>query len=241
MTRVFLAEILKLRRSLVLLVAMTPPIMVFALATMVIATGHAADEWSMHIASSAALWSYFLLPMSVIGLTALQAQIEHGPSTWAHTLALPVPRWQIFSAQAVLSAVLVAIVSAMVAIAAILAAMLAGALAPEHAMIGAIPWDLALRFYTQMFLASGLLMAIQWTLAMQFNSFAVPVSIGIGGTFVAIAATGARSGLYFPWLMPVNVMASDPDRAIFVVLLGALGGILMFAAAIAWFGRRDWT
>lgn len=241
MIRVLMAETLKLRRSLVLLVAATPPVMVLALGILIVMSGEGPGEWQMHTMAGAAIWAFFLLPMSAIGLTALLAQLEHGPGTWAHTLGLPVPRWQIFAAKAGVALGLMAIVSLLVATASWAAAEIGQRLSPDTEIAGVFDPAFAAGLYGRMFLAGLLVMAIQWTLSMRFRSFAVPVSAGIGGTFVAVAATSADKGIYFPWLMPVNVLASDPERANFVIAVGAVGGLIVFAAAIAWLSRKDWA
>ena len=240
MIHVLIAEATKLRRSLVLLVAATPPVMVFALGVLVVASGNAPEDWMIHTMAGSAIWAYFLLPMSVIGLTALIAQLEHGPNTWSHTLALPVPRWQVFLAKALVSVGLMAVVSAAVALAGWTSALVGLQLGDEVGMTGRYDPMLALRLYGSMFVAGLLVMAIQWTLAMRFRSFAAPVSVGIGGTFVAVAATSAEKGLYFPWLMPVNVLASESSRGDLAIAMGGVGGVIVFAVAIVWLSRRDW-
>ncbi|MAK63574.1 MAG: hypothetical protein CMF75_02350 [Maricaulis sp.] len=240
MIRILLAEALKLRRSLLLLVAATPPVMVFLLGMLIVASGEGPSEWTMLTISGAAVWAFFLMPMSAIGLTALMAQLEHGPGTWTHTLGLPVPRWQVFLAKAILALLLMAAVSLAVALAS-WAAPMAGMLVPGSvAVMGDYDPGLAWRLYSQILMSGLLVIAIQWTLAMRFRSFAVPVSAGIGGTFVAVAATSADKGIYFPWLMPVNVMASDPARTEFVIKTGLIGGVIVFALAILWLSRKDW-
>ena len=241
MISVFVAEALKLRRSLVLLVAATGPVMVFALGVMMQVTGNGPEDWTMHTMSSAAIWAFFLLPMTAVGATALLAQLEHAPGTWSHSLALPIPKWQVFFAKAVLALLLMAVISALVALAALAAGFVGSALAPDHAIAGSYDAALAFRLYGLMYLAGFLVTAIQWTLAMRFSAFAVPVSIGIGGTFVAVAATSAKSGIYFPWLMPLNVLAQDPARIQIAVGLGLAGGLAIFAGAIFWLARRDWA
>ena len=82
--------------------------------------------------------------------------------------------------------------------------------------------------------------ALQWLIATRFRSFAVAVSVGIGGTFVAVAATSSKWGLYFPWLMPVNILASEPERADLAMAYGLTGGILIYGLGILWLARRDW-
>ena len=108
------AEALKLRRSLVLLVAATPALMVFALGFLVTISDNGPDNWQIQIMSGSAIWGFFLLPMSAIGLTALHAQLEHAPNTWSHTLALPRPKWQVFLAKAIWAQLILAIVSVLV-------------------------------------------------------------------------------------------------------------------------------
>ncbi|WP_203294666.1 ABC transporter permease [Maricaulis parjimensis] len=240
MIRILTAEALKLRRSLVLLVAATPPVMVYLLGVLVVASGEGPDEWLMLTMSGAAVWAFFLMPMSAIGLTALMAQLEHGPSTWTHTLGLPVPRWQIFLAKAVVALLLMALVSLAVAFASWAAPMTGMLLSGSVEIQGQFDIERAWNLYSRILMSGLLVIAIQWTLAMRFRSFAVPVSAGIGGTFVAVAATSADKGIYFPWLMPVNVLASDPERAEFVIRTGLIGGVLVFAAAIVWLSRKDW-
>jgi len=239
MIKVFLAEGIKIRRSLVLLVSITPPAMVFLLSFLMVSTDK-GGEWPMFVLRSAGIWAFFLFPMSVIGITALLAQIEYDPGGWSHVMALPVGRWKIFAAKAVLALLLCLLVSALVALATVGGGVLGGVVSPNSALQGAIPWALMIRLFGSMYLAGGLMMAVQWAVAMQFRSFAVPVSVGIGGTFVAISATSTEYGIYFPWLMPTNVMASDPARAEFAIALGSVGGVVLFVLTILWLSRRDW-
>jgi ABC-2 type transport system permease protein len=68
--------------------------MVALLSAVMVTERLTAGEWAMFVTSSAAMWSYFMLPLTVTALTILIAQLEHGPSTWNHLLALPVARWR---------------------------------------------------------------------------------------------------------------------------------------------------
>jgi len=235
------AEALKLRRSLVLLVAATPPLMVFALGFLVTASDNGPDMWQMQIMSGSAIWGFFLLPMSAIGLTALQAQLEHAPNTWSHTLALPRPKWQVFLAKAICAQLILAIVSLLVMIAGILSTLAGLPFSETGSMTDELDWGLALSLYARMYVAAVFVTALQWLIATRFRSFAVAVSVGIGGTFVAVAATSSKWGLYFPWLMPVNILASDPERANLALAYGLGGGVLVYALGIVWLARRDWA
>ncbi len=39
-------------------------------------------------------------------------------------------------------------------------------------------------------------------------------------------------GMVLPWQIPVNQLASDPDRASLALALGCIGGIVAFAAML---------
>jgi ABC-2 type transport system permease protein len=87
--------------------------------------------------------------------------------------------------------------------------------------------------------AAGLLCMLQLWVALHFRSFVPPLVFGIGGTFVAVAATSAKQGAYFPWLMAVNVLATDPARQNLSLALGGLGGLLALACMLVHLNRRE--
>jgi ABC-2 type transport system permease protein len=234
------AETLKLKRSVIVLLIVSVPIMVFLLGVAVIATGNSSPEWPMLAKSGAGIWSFFLLPMTATALTALVAQLEHGSRGWSYTLALPHPKWAVLSAKALIILFVMAVISLLVGAANIASGVFAGWIAPKQAMVGELPIALMSGIMVKMWLASLLVVVIQFAVAIRFESFAVPVVVGIGGTFVAVVATSAKIGLYFPWLMATNVLNSDPDRALQAIMMGSLGGLVLLVVTIVWLSRRDW-
>lgn len=66
-----------------------------------------------------------------------------------------------------------------------------------------------------------------------------PLVLSIGGTFVAVAATSAKEGLYFPWLIPTNALATDPARAALAIDVGFYGGLLLLVAMVIHMSRVD--
>ncbi|MEM9599538.1 MAG: ABC transporter permease [Pseudomonadota bacterium] len=238
--RLLLAEWLKLRRSLIWLLILSVPLMVFLLGVAVIATGNSTDQWDMLAMSGAAIWSFFLLPMTATALTALIAQLEHGSRGWSFMLALPHRKMAVFTAKALIVLAVMALISALVALANIASGIVAGWIAPDRAMQGTLPLALLAGIMSKMWLTGLLVVAIQFAVAMRYASFAVPIVVGIAGTFVAVVATSAKQGLYFPWLMATNVLNTDPARAEQALLMGSTGGVIVFTAAILWLSQRDW-
>jgi ABC-2 type transport system permease protein len=90
-----------------------------------------------------------------------------------------------------------------------------------------------------MFMGSILLIAIQLWAALRFRSFVPPLVLGISGTFVAVAATSAKEGPYFPWLIPTNALASDPARANLAIQIGLYGGLVLLGLMVVRMSRVE--
>jgi lantibiotic transport system permease protein len=240
MIGVMIADLIKLRGSLVLLVMAVPPVMMAVLGVLVIISGNAAGDWPRTALSGTAIWAYFLLPMTATGLTALLAQLEHATGVWSHILATGTPRWQIFLSKGLIAFALMAATSLLVGLAIFASGHVGGLVMPAEALEGIPPYGQVASILAKMWVASLLVTAFQLAIALRFSSFALPVSVGIGGTFVAVAATSSQWGLVFPWLMPVNVLASEPERAVMAITIGGMGGLIALAAMILWLSRRDW-
>ncbi len=236
----FMAELYKLRRSLVLLLLFGIPLVVLVLTAVIVITGNGPDDWPRLAMSGSAIWAYFLLPMTATAFTALQAQIEYSSGAWSHALASSKSRTAIFLAKAVVALTFLAVVSILIGFAVIIAGLFGGMVSPENALSGVLPWMLLASLLSKMWLAGFLLVALQFAVAMAFRSFAAPVVVGIAGTFVAIVATSAKAGIYFPWLLPTNILASDPQRAVQALFTGFGLGVVVFIVASWWLGRRDW-
>lgn len=239
MLSIFIAETIKLRRSLVLLLCAAAPAMVALLGTMVLLDRARPVEWPIYASNLAGLWAFFMLPMTVTALTVLVAQLEHGPRFWNHLLALPVPRWRLFAAKAAVVVMLTGTMSLLLWVLIPLSGWLADALKPGAQFEGAFDAAGTLTLLATMFIGALLLIAIQLWTALRFRSFVPPLVLGIGGTFVAVAASGSALGVYFPWLLPTNALATAPGRASLAIGIGCWGGLLMLAAMLWSLSRRE--
>jgi len=237
--RLILVEFLKLRRSLVLLLCAAAPTLVALLSLLMFLRWEKAEHWQRFTTGGAALWAYFMLPMTITALTILVAQLEHGPRGWNHVLALPLPRWQVFMAKAVAVLSLGAAMSAALVLLLPLSGLIAEQMKPGDQLQGAIPWEATARLIGQMYAGSILLTGIQLWAALWFRSFVPPLVLGIGGTFVAVAATSAEEGIFFPWLIPTNALASDPARAAMATDIGLYGGLSILVAMVVHMSRVE--
>lgn len=234
------AETLKLRHSLVNLLLIGIPTIVFVLLVAVLLSDNGPDHWDQLAMSGSAIWAYFLLPMTATAFTALQAQIEHAPNAWSHALTSPEGALKVFAAKAIISILALAAISVLIMAAILAGGMITSLWASDALLAGELPVWLLTKLMLWMWLAGFLLLAIQFAVSMAFASFAVPIVVGIGGTFIAIVATSAQAGIYFPWLLPVNILSSDTDRATQALITGFGGGLIVFIASCFWLSRRDW-
>jgi ABC-2 type transport system permease protein len=239
MLSVIHTEFAKLRRSLALLLCIAAPTMVAFLAGVMMMEWNKSRPWELFAMQSAAMWSFFMLPMTVTALTVLIAQIDHGPKAWNHLLALPVARWKFYAAKAIVVTFLVAAMSASLIVLLPMAGSAAEAVASGQQLTGSYPWRYTASLITTMFAGSLLLIAIQLWAALRFRSFVPPLVIGIGGTFVAVAATASKQGAFFPWLIPTNALASDPERAAMAIDIGLYGGLAVALLMLVDMARKE--
>lgn len=234
-----IVELRKLNRSLALLLAFAAPALIALFNFAQHMRAKTPPGWEMITQSSAAIWAFFMLPMSVTALTALTAHMEHGPRTWDHLFALPVARWRLLAAKTIAVVAVVALMSVGLLVLTWLSAITAGAVKPAVAISGAFPLgDYASKL--ALILAAGLLLiAVQLWTALRFRSFVPGLVLGIAGTFFAVVATSAKEGVFLPWQMPINMLATDPARMQTALTLGSVGGVIALAAMIVHLSRRD--
>lgn len=232
-------EIVKLRRSLALVLAVVAPSLVAVFLFFNALRGDEPMPWSMWLGSAAGMWGVFMLPMSVTALTALVASMEHGPRSWDHLRALPVPRWRIYAAKMICVVGVVGAMSVAVPLLSVAALELASRIKPEIAPSG--PMDLGghLMMVLRMEAAALLLIAIQLWLSLRFASFVPGLAVGIGGTFFAVVATAAKQGVFWPWQMPINMLAEEAWRVNTALTLGGVGGLILLVLMLTHLSLRE--
>jgi ABC-2 type transport system permease protein len=238
MLSVLSVEIRKLNRSLALLLALAAPCLIGIFAFFNISRFDRPGPWEQWLTTSVGIWAFFMLPMSVTALTALIAQMEHAPRSWDHLRSLPVPRWRLYAAKLVCVLGLVVVMSVLNLAITWSAVELAATLKPAIRPTG-VPDVAGTAWLLAKVLAAALLMvAIQFWTAMRFSSFVPALALGIGGTFFAVVATGAKQGVFFPWQMAVNVLSEGWRHDTALALGGGLG-ILALIAAVVHLSRRE--
>ena len=238
MLAVLYVEVRKLNRSLAALLAVAAPTLIAIFLFFNLLRGKKAPPWEMCLQMSGAIWAFFMLPMSVTALTALVAQMEHAPRSWDHLRALPVARWKLYAAKAACVVALVVAMSVLNLVFTWGAVMLAGTFKPAVMPVGAPDLAKHALLLVKMMAAATLMIAIQLWTALRFSSFVPALALGIGGTFFSVVATSAKPGVFFPWQMPVNMLARDAWRIETALALGGGLGLVGAGAAGSHLSRR---
>lgn len=239
MLAVLSVELRKLNRSLAAVLAVVAPSLIGVFIFFNLLRGKRGAPWELWLQSSTGIWAYFMLPMSVTALTALVAHMEHGPRSWDHLRALPVARWKLYAAKA---ACVIGVIAAMTLLNLLItwgAVSGAAALKPSLSPIGTPDVAKVLLLNAKVVAASLLMIAIQLWTALRFASFVPALALGIGGTFFSVVATSAKAGVFFPWQMPVNMLAGQAWRVETALALGGGLGLIVLVAAIAHLARRE--
>lgn len=231
-------ELRKLKGSLVLLLCAVAPLIV-AVFLLAMATRMPVMGWNEALANGAGLWSFFMLPMTVIALSILLAGVEHGPRAWDHILALPVPRWRIYAAKAAVMMLLIGAMSAMLLVEVRAAGWLLAKVAPAKAFTGDFPWRVGLELMGAMWAASLFMGMLQLWTAIRFRSFVAPMGLGLAGTFIAVAASGTKEAIFLPWSMPVAILANQGARSELAFQIGVAGGTCALLLMLLDLSRKE--
>jgi ABC-2 type transport system permease protein len=232
-------EARKLNRSLAALLAIAAPLLIAVFGFFMVLRGEASSPWDLWMLNACAVWAFFMMPMSVTALTTLVAHMEHGPKSWDHLRALPLPRWRLYAAKTVCVLALVALMSVAVLAFSCAAVSLAGAIKPVAAPGDVFHLARYARTFGFIFTAALLLVAVQMWIALRYASFVPGLVVGIAGTFFAVVATSAKAGVFLPWQMPLNMLATEAWRVNTALALGGGLGLVALVLTTLHLTRRE--
>ncbi|MCI4566877.1 ABC transporter permease [Lysobacter sp. CFH 32150] len=246
--RALSAESLKLRGTLALWMCLVTPLTVVVLYVLQLTfTDYGkrpplppAEAWMMFAQSVLALWTLLMLPLFVTLESALVAGLEHGNQQWKHLMALPVPRSVHYLAKLVAVIAMVALAMGLLCLLIPLGGWVLGHLQPRFGIGGAPPWSFLLPRIAMIFATALLMIALQTWVAIRWHSFTIAVATGMTATVMGfLIGQSARFGPYYPWTMPVQVLAREGQHVDFVLVAGTCGCLVVTAFALWDFLRRE--
>ena len=241
------SEILKLRRTPVLLVLVVAPYVVslffflFAYFDGERFLG-GRDAWTWLGDSIFTFWSLIVLPMWTAIITAQVASIEHRAEAFKHLFALPVRRLTLYLAKQTLCWLLTAAAFLSLAVAIAVAGLVLRMLRPGLGFEQAVPSSRLLAFAGVAFLASLFLVALQTWVALQHTDIATPIATGFLATASMLALSGFDASLtaYHPWAYPSQLVGSwvaGEVEWVWMTVGVAGGGLFAFVAGRGFVSR----
>jgi len=242
MLKLLSVELLKIRRSLALLMMFAIPLMVATLNVLILLRRHGAnailpEHWNFYWLGNSGLWSYFMLPLYIALITTLLNGHEHKHQTWRLMLTLPVTQLQLFMVKGLLAWLFVIGASAILVIGANLGAgvlIVLGASSHNAFDFAALP------FIAKLAITSLPVIAIQHAVSWRVGNLVVPLALGVIATMGITQIGGSSSWIWYPWvysLMATNgAEMGNQQQALW---LAAAVGTVLFAASAWYLGRRE--
>jgi len=253
LARALRAEALKMKRTLALKMVVLAPVAVVLL-TLFMASqapsgtlrrgGIVVNPWIALTRVNLQFWGLLMLPLYVALQTALIAGLDHADSQWKALFARPVPRWTIYVAKLALTAAMTA-ASAAILVAGLLAE---GAFLRWYdvslGFAAAVPVATIVSQAAQVTALAFLFLTIQHWVSLRWKSFSVAIGFGIVAmvtSFAMLLASGQYGAWpqYFPWSLPMLVMARQPQNIAAVLWIGGVAGTATSVAGCIDFCRRE--
>jgi len=248
------AETLKMKRTIALkMVLLAPAVIVLMILFMAsqapFSTLHLRgpkNEWTALDHLSLTLWAVLMMPLYITLETALVAGLDHSENQWKSLLARPVPRWTVYVAKLIVLMAMTAASAVVLLCGVLMDGAILPRIQPELVFGFPVPWAAILRESAQVTGFAFLALAIQHWVSLRWRSFSVAVGTGIVAMVVgyfAVMATHQYGGWpqYFPWALPMLVLAQRPQNVEAVLWISSAAGLAVAAAGCWEFCRRQVT
>ena len=251
-SRCISAELLKIKRTLALRLAVLAPLIIVVLvfATTVQRGGTPAAGVNPLVGFAQlnlTLWTIVMLPFYAAMAAALLAAIEHSGDNWKYLLTLPISLQKLF-----LSKWLVGLTLLLLSTLVLAAGICLGAAVLRFCKPGwhqaAVPIGIVALRTLQTFLAAVLLWSIQMWISVRWRNFIVGLVVGVIAAMIMLAGVPrAQNAPIFVNVYPCSLpamamarMAEEMPSRIFPIAWGAVGGIAIGLAACRHLSRREY-
>lgn len=242
------AELYKYRHTLAPWMVLLAPALIVLLATLQIGLSHmhgpakwsAGDAWFRFSNGMFVLWGLLMLPLFVTLQAAWIGSVDHATQQWKHLLALPLPRWSHYAAKLLLLAGMVFAATALLALLTPLGGWVVMHIQPDYRLAGPPPWSLLAWHALGAACAAGLMTALQFWVALRWQSFTLAIGVGIGATVAGfLIGQSPRYGPLYPWSMALQAAAGHGERIPDAIAVGLAGLLLVGTLAVWRLARRE--
>jgi lantibiotic transport system permease protein len=251
--RALSAETLKIKRTLALKMVVLAPVAVVLLTlfmasqapfTTLRRSPSAPEPWRVLARINLQFWALLMLPLYVTLQTALIAGLDHADNQWKALFARPVPRWNSYMAKLILVAVMVTASGAILVVGILAEGRLMHLIHPDLGFGAPAPFAPIVGQAARMTGLAFLFVTIQHWVSLRWRSFSVAIGFGIVamvtgfGMLLAAGPYGAWPQ-YFPWSLPMLVLARQPQNVPAVLWICGLAAVVTTAAGCIDFCRRE--
>ncbi|MDP3785741.1 MAG: ABC transporter permease [Undibacterium sp.] len=229
-------ELLKVRRTLAILMMLACPLMVVLLSFGMLLKTHSKLDWPMYWLGNTAIWCYFMLPLYIALVTALLNGSEHRNSTWRLMMSLPITAGRLYLAKFLLAAVFV--FGANLALLALVVLSIFALYFLGYPIKGAFNYDAWHSIFALSVCALPILV-VQHLVSWHVKNIVAPLALGVVATMGIMQIGQSKEWVYYPWTYAMMaVHGSSPTMRDQAVLLAAVVGLGLLFLSYLWATRK---
>ena len=250
--RVLRTELLKLKRTVALRMAVLTPLVVVILMlfiasqmplTMLRRPG-IENDWVALARMNFVFWGLLMLPLYITLEVSLIAGIDHAESQWKALLTRPIPRYAFYLAKLAVIVGLAALSTLILVIGVIMSGLVLPHLQQTATFKTPVPALVIIKQGFQMTALGFLALSIQHWVSLRWRAFAVSTGVGIVAMVLGygmVAASQPNGGWtqWFPWSLPMLVLAAWPVHMPTVLSISSSIAVMVTIAGCVEFSTRE--
>jgi hypothetical protein len=167
--------------------------------------------WGIFINDNWAVAASFLLPVYVILLVSLVAQIEYGNNTWKQVYTTPRSYADVFFTKFLVIKFLIIACFVLFTMLIVASGYATGMINHVYEFISTpVPWSQLLALMAKMYVSILGIMAIQYWISMRIKNFITPIGIGMALIIVGYMIRQWEHIAYYPYMHPLLVYFKNP-------------------------------
>jgi len=169
------------------------------------------DVWTMFINDNWAVTASFLLPVYVILVISLVAQIEYGNNTWKQVYTTPRSYADVFFTKFLVINFLIIACFVLFTILIVVSGYAVYAINHDYEFLSTpVPWAYLLALMEKMYVSILGIMAIQYWISVRIKNFITPIGIGMALIIVGYMIRQWEHIAYYPYMHPLLVYFKNP-------------------------------
>jgi lantibiotic transport system permease protein len=202
------------------------------------------NPWHRFAMQNFSMYTILLMPIFIALLTSLTNGIEHKSNGWKHLYSLPLPKATIYTAKATTVLGLVLLSNVVFVLAYLAGGLFLLLVRPDLGFESMDGLPVVFVAVLKLFLASFVIIAVQFWLSMRWSSFALSMGVGIVAIITVMVAMRWEYIHFYPFAYPFMAIKGFPMEAevynVFSqeVLLSLGGGALVFLLGYLDISRR---